>query len=477
MEEQNTQAATEAPATTPAPPKKKSKKTLTCVMIAIVLFACISFVCVVGILIAASSDSNESDSDIEVAEPESKASDTNTPSMNSDNVDVSSIKVESINNDNITSPTANQAHINEVDLALDTFKLLKQKGWNGNKDQDLPISISDYDQGKLKFYIQNQQEKGSKFLIPSDIEDVFSSTESGNAIQNMMELARQEYVDYLKAKGVNQKYIDEINNNVLPANSGRMQYHKANDPDADPSTTGGYITGDDGEKDYSQVKMNLYAADVYNNARMAAESGVLGEEPSSGAEKTKYWETARNIGFRHLMYHEMTHVLQRAYVNMNVDEKHKNDKVAYVYADKTMADIDDQYFWEWGGGDARKNSNNRHISQESQADGIAFEMVVNVFDMSSKQKQAMWDHFFGRLETETQNLEEIQQITEAEWPDLVVDETGDSIRKVMQGYSDTSGKNTLRGLTFRLAGFSSYVGYLNPVRPEDTPAFWTFLKS
>lgn len=386
------------------------------------------------------------------------------------NIDLPSIQVQSINNSSINSPIPEQVQVNEILLAKDVFEILEQKDWNGDPD-NMPLEVDDFDKSKLENYISNQQEKASKLTIPSELEDTFISTESAKEIRSLMLLAREEYLSYLEAKHVNANYIDEIKNNVLPAEASRIEYVAINDPYAEPTSVGGYNINSDGEKDYSQVNLILYAVDVYNVADNVDNSKILKDST------TDYWKQVRNVAVRQLMYHEMTHVLQRAFVNMNVTEEHKMDKSAYVYADRTLVDVDDQYFWNWGNTTTFKKSNNRQISQESQADGISFEILTNVYDMSKEQKEALWNHLFGRLTNARNALNDIKQTTESNWPNLVVDETSDEIAQIMSEYNgNAEDRKTLRNLATRISGFPAYIGYLNPMQPDDTGAFWSYLE-
>lgn len=447
---------------------------------ALIVFGCVGctiflmlILCIGGLVLIATQYEQEENKDNDPVIEEIDE-DYESPSMGNVNIDIPSIQVSSINNSNINSPDPKQVQINEILLVRDTINLLKNTNWSGSKDAKLPIKVSDYDQSRLENYIENQEAKSGLLTIPNQIEDVFSSGQSATEITSLMMLARNEYIAYLEAKGVNSKYIEEIKSNVLPEDRNRIKYHPENDPNADFSSVGGYNIDENGERDYSKVNLQLYAVDIYNIASNVYNSKILGEP--KGEYDTQYWEECRNIAVRQLMYHEMTHVLQRAFVNMNVDEEHRTDKSAYVYADKTLVDVDDKYFWNWGNTEIIAMSNNRQVSQESQADGIAFEILTNVYDMSEEQKEALWAHFFGRLSNSRQALNEIKEISESEWPNLSVDEIGGLLKDVMRDYNQP-GESTLIRLTNRVIGFPAYVGYLNPVEPEDTDLFWDYLKN
>ena len=52
---------------------------------------------------------------------------------------------------------------------------------------------------------------------------------------------------------------------------------------------------------------------------------------------------------------------------------------------------------------------------------------------------------------------------------------GDLLPDVMDQYPDEAGSNALWQVAVRLIALPAYVGYLNPMEPEDTPKFWEAL--
>jgi predicted YcjX-like family ATPase len=140
-------------------------------------------------------------------------------------------------------------------------------------------------------------------------------------------------------------------------------------------------------------------------------------------------------------------------------------------------DVDDQYFWLWGGSESLQMSNNRDISQESQADGIAFEMLTTVYDMSSKQKEALWDRYFGRFDTTRDQLNEIKSIAESEYPDFAVSDLGDPLASIFNDYPNGTDASLLRKIAKRLSRIGPYIGYMNPMLPQDTHKLWDVVKN
>jgi len=236
------------------------------------------------------------------------------------------------------------------------------------------------------------------------------------------------------------------------------------------------VVGSDGSKDYSRLQMNVYPGDIYNRVDMLQRSGILGPEPTDADARLDYQRQLRDMGTRQLIYHEMTHVVQRAYINLHVPEEERTRKSAWTYATKTLTNVDTRYHWRWDGS-AFMDMNNRHVSDESQGEGISFEIFAAIYDMGPAQRDAVWDYFFGRLQGAQQALDEIQMLVEEHYPEFSLDEFGDPLGAVLENYPDRQGRYTLKKLTFKVAAFPTYVGYFNPMLPQDTEKFWEALRN
>src|SRR5512143_441115 len=95
--------------------------------------------------------------------------------------------------------------------------------------------------------------------------------------------------------------------------------------------------------------MDVYLVDIDDRAVSFDEVDLLGEAPSEAAARLAYQRQLRDLALRQLVYHEMTHVLQRAYIHVHTPAKEHQAKSADVYADKTLdKDVDTQYHWQWG---------------------------------------------------------------------------------------------------------------------------------
>lgn len=451
----------------PQPPKKSGGCTKPLIIVIIIsLILCCTTSLFVGATLVFFADKGTQNQDDKTPAGETKSED---PKF--DDVKVS-VQVESIYNDNINPKTVNKLEVYELKLGLAALKLLQKTSWNGDKDAQLPISYSDFDQQLLKDAIADEKEDQEAFTIDNELLGLFTTSTAQQEIKDVIYAAHDEYIQYLKDKGVAQKYINEITTNTFPKQADRIYYHADNNPDSPYTAMSKY----EGGNDYSKRQLDMYDIDVHLEFEMLRETKVLGEEPINDQEKVEHLKKIRNMAVRYLTYHEMTHVLQTAYVALNVDAAHKGDKSAYIYADKTLIDIDDQYYWEWGGKESLQMSNNRDISQESQADGIAFEMLTTVYNMSPKQKEVVWERLFGRFDDARDELNQIRTIAESNYPTLVVSDFGEPLADVFTNYPGTDA-SLLRKISKRLTRIPAYVGYMNPMLPQDTHKLWDAVKN
>lgn len=382
--------------------------------------------------------------------------------------------IVSIYNEEIPPTRAERIRISEIFLMLEAGELLLETDWDGNNDTPLPLTIEQFNQADLEAYIEDEQQDDRALTIPRDLEDLYIGEEGVSEIESVILSANEEYSAYLAAQGVLPIYIEEMAE-VMPPIKERMVYHPINDPNVDPTAVEGLDVADG--TDHSRLQMNIYPVDIYNRALLLENARILGEPPGDGEEYAGYHLQLRDMATRQLIYHEMTHALQRAYTNLHVeDESERRSNGSWLYASKTLlANVDTQYHWIWGDPFFAQSYNN-DVSGESQAEGISYEIFVNLYDMSAAQKAAVWDHYFGRYEESRAALNAAKELYESAYPEFSPDDLGDLLPEVMDQYPDTNGSYRLWQVAFRLIALPAYVGYLNPMEPEDTPKFWEALR-
>jgi hypothetical protein len=426
-------------------------------------------------------DSTEIESDAPTATAETESSAVETPETRPpEEVMVPSAPegitpIASIYNEEIPATHAERIIISEIFLMLEAGELLLETDWDGTNDMELPITIDQFDQASLEAYIEDESQDDSALTIPSDLEDFYISDEGAAEVQAIILEANGEYTAYLEAQAVLPIYIDELGK-VMPATAERMTYHPINDPNADPTAVEALdVSG--GDSDHSRLQMNVYPVDIYNRTLLLEHSRILGEPPEDEEAYAAYHLQLRDMATRQLVYHEMTHAVQRAYTNLHVeDEEERTRSGSWLYASKTLlADVDTQYHWTWGDPFFAQTYNN-DVSGESQAEGISYEMFVNLYDMSNPQKAAVWDHYFGRYEESRAALTASKALYEEAYPEFSPDQLGDLLPEVMDHYPNSNGSRVLWQVAFRLIALPAYVGYLNPMEPDDTPKFWGALR-
>lgn len=379
---------------------------------------------------------------------------------------------DSIYDENIPPTRAERIVISEVYLLREALQLLIQKGWDGNPDNPLPLSAADFAPNHLQAYIADEARDDLSLTLPAELEPLYTSPEAAAEISALLLRARAEYLDYATHQGVLPLYLDEVNQRTLPSDPARLLYHPINDPNAPPTEVGPLTVGE--RDDFSQLVLNVYPVDIYNAVESLRKAKILGEEPSSAAERLAYNRRLRDMSVRYLVYHEMTHVLQRAYVTVHTPEEYRTDKAAWIYASQTLIDVDTQYHWKWGGHFA--DMNNRHVSDESQAEGLSFVVLAAHYNMSPQQQAAAWDHLFGRLADSQAALDEAREMFDRYFPDYAPDEFGSLLSSAMESYPDSAGRYTLMQICWRLSNLPAYVGYLHPMLPQDTAKFWAALR-
>lgn len=415
--------------------------------------------------------------DSQVNNPAVNSPQTSNTGSNNNNIDtptnpvtqfpqgtVSFDSIPSMRRENVPFKTATQSKIPEMELGKRALEILVRTDWTGENDDTLPITVDDFGDEFIEKILQDEKDRGTSLTIPAELEQYYTSAQANTEISELIFDIREEFLMYLEEKGVNQKYIDEINNNALPNDPERLQYKGVNDPDAPPSVTT-VFSGQESPTDHSKREFIIYAVDVYNGTRQLADSGILPEDIDP--------ITLRDMGLRVLMYHEFAHVLQKAVDTVNSSEP--TSKSSWMNATRSLQKVTDRYDRVWGS-EVINDSRNRDVSNESQADGLSFEMITTLYDMSDSQKKLYWEFKFGRLQTALDNWKFIMDTFESTYPDFWVDTFGNKLYKDVFSKADTSIKTPFLRITTRLDAVGPYGGYFQPMRPEHTQEFWDYLK-
>ncbi len=356
-----------------------------------------------------------------------------------------------------------QVKVPEVDMLLSALVYLSGTGWSGNIREELPIGIDNLGKGRLEEYLRWEEEGDAKLLIPNNEIGYFLGERAQQNITRVLKEARRQFLDYLLEKQVNKIYIDEIEREVLPPE--RIFYYSKNDPNSDFTRTEAVILEDKLTKDYRKLAMHVYPVDIYNRVRILKRTGIWQEQEELVEAAAKF-----------LVFHEMTHVLQQAYVNKHLpaDKNKPSIKSLWRWADKTLVGVSSKHFWDWGGG-AMKDSNNKTIADESQAEGVAWLVLASVYNLNEQQASSVWKHAYGRLTKLRGQLEEIRKLSSS-YPRFSPEDMAEPLAKVVEKYPDPSKARKLGMIARRIISLPAYVGYANPMQPEESNLLWRALR-
>ena len=386
--------------------------------------------------------------------------------------------VEDIYNANLVFKQDSSSFIPEIDWMSYVVKTASSNGWNGSPDTKLPIDANSIPQNMIDKLENERILYDQRREIPSNYEKFYIGPQVKSEMLELMATMRKEYIAYLKAKGINSKYITEIETNALPSGAANLFYDGINDIDG-MSQVQTLIDANGNKNDYSKLQLEISANGIYNDSRKIFSSGILGTQPEEGtAEFDAYYLKVRSIGLRYVMYHEMGHVLQRVVDNTNVPESEKTSKGNWYGTKKSLYYLDTKYYIKWTPLETTSEVFNHELSQESQAEGIAFEVLTSVYNMSDVQKRLTWENLFGRLNGFRDKFDEVTNIFMNQYPDFDITDIEQKIYDDIIAPLDSMGDkaHTLYQTNKKLGSLPAYAGYLHPREPQDMPALWEFLK-
>jgi hypothetical protein len=364
--------------------------------------------------------------------------------------------------------------LNELKLMWMALDALEAKGWDGAWKDTLPISSGDLDAAELRRMVADEQRKERELTIPAKLEPLYVSPEAAQELQREVLAAREDYVALLRQMQVLPAYLDELDE-VLPLDPARMIYHGENDPDAKPTRTEPVRDPQTMEQDYSRLALHVQAVDVWNGAQLCQSAQLLGPKPAEGEAQREWHRGCRDLAARMSVYHELTHALQHAYVNLHLPPGERNVRVSWNGASKLLMAAESGYFWRWGGVQSFADMDNHDMADERQADGVVYQVVVAAYDLSPVQAAAVWEFWFGRLEDARDLLLRIRDRFDRAWPGYPPSEFGGALFDVFGDLPLGDEQSVMRDLCLRLGGIAAYVGYLQPMRPEESGGFWRML--
>ena len=419
--------------------------------------------------------------DVVVASPDSSSLDSAAPSRTWP--DSSALPPEAspphfYRRETIPSRPARRIVLNELKLMWMALDALEEKEWSGAWGDPLPLQPGDFDRAELRAMVADEERKGRELAIPQEWESLFVGPEAAEEVQAEVLEARAEYVAFLREWQVREDYLGELDR-VLPGDLERMVYEADNDPDADPTATEPFTVSEEPfVQDDSRLQLAIHGADLWNGTDLCREARLLGPEPDAGevGAREAWRRGCRDIAVRQTVYHELTHALQHAYVNLHLPPERRDVKASWTDATKTLMDVERAYFWRWGGHEAVAEVANHAMAGERQADGVSYQVLVWACDFGAAQAAAAWDHWFGRLEDAAALLMRIRDRFERQWPEYPEDDFGGALFDVYALDSPLPEAQGVRDMALKLGALPAYVGYMQPMPPEESAGFWTALR-
>lgn len=367
--------------------------------------------------------------------------------------------------EDVSFTKAERITINELFIASKILDFIKENKLNFSQSL---IKIKIEDLIDIKSILNDESKKFAKLLINKDYEDLLLTQQAKKEILEEIIQARQEFLDYMKLKGVLKKYLDEFDY-VLPANFNVIRYHLIDDSRL-PGASVDALKINEVESDPSRQQLDMYPGGISYRMDIFRISNILGKEPVENNKKIEYFNKLRSLAIRHLLFHEFIHTMQLVYVNVNV--KNPKDKGNWYVATRSPYDFDSTYYWQWNLGDVLDKLNNEIVAKESQAEGVSFLATIEILNFSDIQAEILWEHYFGRYENAKVYLNNIgnylktSQSSIEDFVNLVVD--------LVENYQGSlEDKSNLRKIVLKLNNIHAYVGYLNPMDLDRVEShFW-----
>jgi hypothetical protein len=231
-------------------------------------------------------------------------------------------------------------------------------------------------------------------------------------------------------------------------------------------------------KVFDALQMNVNSLDFHNAARLFRESGVVGEPQTEPYADMQTEMILRGMGLRLYIYHEMTHVLQRAY--MNIQAREAGEDTNFIIPQDTdlttMYADDTKYMWKWGRKDPKDATiPNFDVASESQAEGVAFDALMYRYHMSTEQREVVWEHLHGRLDESRATLLQIQDIFENDYPRFSPGLYWRLLSNTVPEDLNENDADFFSKMIKRIM-LAPYIGYHHPMKRDDLSKFWRLFR-
>ncbi len=324
--------------------------------------------------------------------------------------------------------------------------------------------ISQPDEETLLSIINTDKDNNELQTVPPELKNIYLGTEVSKEIANTLVSCRKEYADYLNFRGVNSRYIEKLDE-IFPTDLSTFEYDDSNDPKKNSIA---YVKNlDNGKKQFV-----ISAVHIYFGSIMYKRSGVLDHLKATSPES--YEKAVRNFSIRKTCYHEFTHILQESVRQVNKG----SGKYAYFAKGQTLESATPTLQKFFDSKNILATLQTEEAIAEAQAEGLSFEMLGEVYNLSPSQKKALWDHEFGRL---VLNRERINKIAGDFKNDFADGDLIDLSNRLSELAFDLTGPKLSFADKKQISklvngGFIPWLGYLNPTTKAEDNKMFEFLK-
>lgn len=375
--------------------------------------------------------------------------------------------------DEILSDNAENQFINYFDTSYNAFSV----DWTGDPYEPLKLTLDNFSAENLTKYRNWLDIQNNSKVIPDSLYSIYMTESTISEFRVVVQSAQSDYIKYLQALNVNTQYIDEIQNNTMPISNERISIIQTNKP-TDPESGVDYIKNDKGDvvnSDYSRLMMIIYTNDVYKYARLFKNSNVVDFESLTSTQNAD--KLTRDMAIRYITFKSMSSALQRAVETVNSPEKYKTDKDSYLKANKSLANITNEYQLSWGGL-IYTQMNNRTIILRRQADYLSLEVLASVYNLAPNQRTNLYSALYGQYEELGIQLRNLIMSFSTKYSKYPLENIRAKILSDFISKIDTKNINRqiLLEINAEFAQIDKYVADYTYLTETESLAMWEYLK-
>lgn len=312
--------------------------------------------------------------------------------------------------------------------------------------------------------LQTDGESTELRTVPVSLKAIYLGPDVTTEIKNVLLTCRKEYGDYMSYRGTNKKYLDKLDE-IFPTDLSTFVYDDGNDPNKNEIA---YVKNlGNGKKQFV-----ISAVHIYFGSILYQRSGIF--DHIKDIDLTKYEKEVRDFSIRKTCYHEFTHILQDS-----VDAVNKGEgKYAYFAKGQTMESSTPYLSKFFNMKDPVSVLQLEDAIAEAQAEGLSFEMLMDIYDLSPSQRRALWDQEFGRLKS---NRVKINAMASNFVTDFTSGDLLDLSSKLSELPYELQSPKISFGQKKRLGqmmstSYVAWLGYLNPTTKTEDQRLFNFLK-